>query len=497
MKKIISYVIALCFFTLLVSCESTVNFEVTFYGLDNTVLKTVKVNDGDVVNKIADPELEDYKFIDWYTDDTYTTLFDFTKSITTKTSVYGKFEKLVNVNYITNEADLLNMNMDEDYYLSNDIVLSSSFKPIGSETTPFTGVFDGQGHTISGLVIDVATIVLENTIDSEGLVDPSHFGGIFSFNKGTIKDLTIVDATITGKVSEISKLFIGTLVGSNEGIIENVTVTNTNINAGTEVDSGKVRIGGLAGKNDGTINNCTTSGTITGYALNHTTRVGGLVGANENGTIKYSSSSCLVNAYTTDTSVSDKGKVCVGGLIGLIETGEVSNSFATGNVTGTTGIANNYVGGFVGYIDGGTVITCYATGETISESTADGTSYAGGLIGYLDGTNNAFNLDFSYATGNVSSKSTKNAYAGGLFARSETADVAVSVGLCYSTSDVTVNCKKKGFGGSIAGLTELPTTSFFYGDNIVAITAGTPTETVVGTQYIESELPNLLVVIPN
>ena len=78
------------------------------------------------------------------------------------------------------------------------------------------------------------------------------------------------------------------------------------------------------------------------------------------------------------------GENYVGGLVGRNSGGTISNSSATGAVTGT-----NSVGGLVGYNEG-TISNSYATGAVI------GTVYVGGLVGYNEGT-----ISNSYATGAV------------------------------------------------------------------------------------------------
>lgn len=62
---------------------------------------------------------------------------------------------------------------------------SKGFDPIGEDSSAFTGTFDGQGHTIKGLVIDRAG---ENVI---GL-----FGNI---TDATVQNLELKDTTFTGK----------------------------------------------------------------------------------------------------------------------------------------------------------------------------------------------------------------------------------------------------------------------------------------------------------
>ena len=143
--------------------------------------------------------------------------------------------------------------------------------------------------------------------------------------------------------------------------------------------------------------------------------VGGLVGLNDSGTIS--------NSYTMgDIS----GNYEVGGLVGATEYGTISNSYATGDVNGV-----DQVGGLVGYNKAGTIENSYATGDvsgvrnyigglvgssysidgTISNSYAigdvSGDRYIGGLIGYYsNGT-----ISNSYASGKVSAT---GSYIGGL-----------------------------------------------------------------------------------
>ncbi len=112
-----------------------------------------------------------------------------------------------------------------------------------------------------------------------------------------------------------------------------------------------------------------------------------------------------------------KGKHYVGGLAGFNK-GSITNSYATGSVTG----AGNYVGGLVGSNYGGGIINSYATGSVSgTENTVD---TVGGLVGanYGDITN-------SYATGSVTGAGNT---VGGLVG-SNYSDIANS----YATGSVT------------------------------------------------------------
>lgn len=57
-------------------------------------------------DKLTIPDVDGYTFDDWYTDDTYTTKFDFTKPITSNTTVYAKWTaKDYEVSFITEHVD--------------------------------------------------------------------------------------------------------------------------------------------------------------------------------------------------------------------------------------------------------------------------------------------------------------------------------------------------------------------------------------------------------
>ena len=117
----------------------------------------------------------------------------------------------------------------------------------------------------------------------------------------------------------------------------------------------------------------------------------------------------------------------VGGLVGYIIWGQVSNAWSSANVTGgSTGA----VGGLIGYTDGETnVSSSYATGTVI------GGTYAGGLIGQ----SNSGSITQSYATGTVSSSGN----AGGLVGSAASTIISRS----YATGAVTA-----GYAGGLVGL---------------------------------------------
>jgi filamentous hemagglutinin family protein len=217
------------------------------------------------------------------------------------------------------------------------IIAYNGFRPIGVAGAPFTGVFDGLGHTISNL-----TIHWPNT-DYIGL-----FG--VTGNGSAIRNLGLLGGSVTGQN------YVGGLVGDNAGTITNTYAAGM-VNGLTSDE--RDYVGGLVGFNEasGTITNTYATGTVRGNNY-----VGGLVGSNLG---------AITNAYATGAVngiLYNSGGNYVGGLVGSNEAGgTITNTYATGAISG-----NNNVGGLVGIYRGGAIIGSYWDKETTGQSTSDG-----------------------------------------------------------------------------------------------------------------------------
>lgn len=202
--------------------------------------------------------------------------------------------------------------------------------PIATSASPYTGIFDGQNHTISGLYFNQ-----ENSYDV----------GLFGRNNGKIANAGILDSYFYGT----SK--VGGVCGNNyTGTISNCYNTGS--------VSGLGNLGGVNGYNDGgTITNSYNAGSVSGTER----YVGGVSGYNDGGTI--------TNCYNV-SSVGGSGYV--GGVNGWNK-GIITNCYNTGSVSGT-GVN---VGGVIGRNESNASITnCYY----------DSTIYTGNAIGANDGT---------------------------------------------------------------------------------------------------------------
>lgn len=195
----------------------------------------------------------------------------------------------------------------------------------GIEGTPFTGVFDGNGYTISYL-----------TVKGPGCL------GLFGWLSGEVKDLGVVRVNISGSEDCVA---------------------------------------GLVGASSGTIADCYTSGTVSGHM-----DVGGLVG--QNGVRIGNRFDALVFSGSINDSYSNcdvMGVTIVGGLVGFNYAGEITRCYSSGAVLDSEpnqpfDSKEGFFGGLIGYSDffgiedgfwdidvSGLTVSAGGTGKTTAE----------------------------------------------------------------------------------------------------------------------------------
>ena len=356
-----------------------------------------------------------------------------------------------------NAVGLFPCEWDKNFQLAADVTMSTysenQFNPIGYYRLPFTGLFDGAGHTISSL-----------RYSPSGPAYAGLFGCVSSL-PARVENLGLVDVTVVAEDTD----YVGALAGClKEGAIVNCYAENASVlgrhlaaglvgdNQGTLQDcsvsgsiAGEVTVGALVGRNEkGTVVDCSAAGLVAGVS-----QIGGLVGDN-NGTISggYSESSVsagdqggglvglnrssIADAYATGQIM---GHESIGGLIGS-NRGSITDAHATGQIVG-----NEKIGGLAGS-NQGELVRCYAIGDVTGDASvgglsgvnlsggitachAGGTVYgrlsAGGLVGY---SGSEGKLAESYATGSVSGYE----WIGGLVGRNEAA-----VRACYASGRVS------------------------------------------------------------
>ncbi len=245
------------------------------------------------------------------------------------------------------------------FELTNDIVITGNWIPIGTNGKPFSGTFDGKSFKITGIKIGTS-----DTPDNTNF-----YVGFFGNTSGSsIKNLGVSVQINSSRLSAN----IGGLVGYGYyGTITNCYATG-DIAGGMSAD-----VGGLVGyTNGGIIDNCFATINLSGEnGISLPTFVGGLVGSSSHAAIK--------NCYATG-AVTGADFVYVGGLVGSSSDGTIRNCYATGNVTaGNYNTHPSLIGGLVGQNIRAEISNCYATGNITAGSGEFGTNFrAGGLVGY-------------------------------------------------------------------------------------------------------------------
>ena len=226
-----------------------------------------------------------------------------------------------------------------------NLVLNSTEAPkanrwggFGKYNLQYSGIFDGNGKTISGYYSCDNDDTYESAMGLCGYLGAD----------GVIKNLTLV-GTIEGDGA--IGAFANQSYGRIEGCVSRVNVTNAASYGGVT--------GGIAARvyASGAIVNCGNEGSVTctlsgAYS---DAKVGGIVGAS------YAPITGCYNTGAINGGSNNRGYV--GGIVGYTENGSVQilNCYNTGSVTGAT-----CVGGIAGKHTGGTdptVTNCYNTGS--------------------------------------------------------------------------------------------------------------------------------------
>ena len=248
--------------------------------------------------------------------------------------------------------------------LTADIQLNASgstqneWTPIGSQSSPFTGSFDGDGHTVSGVYVNSGSdcagffgSVVMPSGSSEDTPEKMNSEYVLQRTSTSIKNLKITDSEIHGGYS----------VGGVVGYAENLGISDCSFE-GKVYGTGN-SVGGVVGWSYyyTVVSQCYSSGSVSGNQ-----RVGGVTG--------YANGNAVIVKSYSDMAVS--GKMNVGGIGGTLSGAFVEGCFFLGSVS-----ADDAVGGLVGYALFSTVCDIYA----IASVTGTGTDI-GGAVGLIYGS---------------------------------------------------------------------------------------------------------------
>ena len=289
--------------------------------------------------------------------------------------------------HITTVADLqaIQNDLGGTYYLDSDLDLSGvSFTPLGNESTPFTGTFEGNGHAITYLTL--------NPESGTGV-------GMFACSNGTIRNLILKNISITSTCAD----YVGGLVGWNKpaGIISGITVMKSAVLGFRSSDHVSEDYGLIAGRNDGSI----TQSSVQYGTVEAVYSSGGIAGKNRGTIMDCSVDSCMIhcgmhgggitgsgaeqgsviNCCVMNTTVT--GRTTLGAIAGL----SIATSDVWVTIRNTTAIdcticgvpdparpdlSVENIGGFAGTHGWGCIENC-----TISGTIVEGSKGTGGFVG--------------------------------------------------------------------------------------------------------------------
>ena len=192
--------------------------------------------------------------------------------------------------------------------LFSDITLTGNWTPIGNET-PFNGLFDAQGHTISGL--NVAIVNSGSTLA---------VGGLFGYLSGTVKNLKLSSAELVAS-NNAGTVFLGSIAGyaTESAVVEYCEIADSTIYATTaasSTSSPKLAAGGVVGFAAGAhIEACTFRGDITATNNAHIGGIAGrildtdVIGCVSNGTYSNNSNAGVVSGGLVGNVLDDASRL--------------------------------------------------------------------------------------------------------------------------------------------------------------------------------------------
>ncbi|WP_455488856.1 hypothetical protein [Gemmiger sp.] len=230
--------------------------------------------------------------------------------------------------------------------LMKDIAMDGTeWTPIGTNAKPFTGTFDGNGNTITGLTCTDTS---------------AYYVGLVGYASGaTIQNVTVKESAFNGN----------SYIGAVCGRIVNGTITNCHAVKTTIGELGRNNYpqycGGIVGepavRDDGTcvVTDCTNSGTVSGRF-----DLGGIAGQVDHATVQRCFNTGIVTGSNSE----------IGGIAGRVAYATVQRCFNSGAVTGGW----PSIGGIAGKADGATVQDC---GNTGAVKRTNNSNECGGIVG--------------------------------------------------------------------------------------------------------------------
>lgn len=262
---------------------------------------------------------------------------------------------------------------EKKYILMNDIDLSASaWTALCSEENPFTGVFDGNGHTVYGMTVShtVNPCGLFSYISGGTVENLSVFGSatgpMAGLVAGKISGGALRNCSVRGTVT--ATYYGGGICGQVRG--QGITLSQCSSAAtlsGTGAAESELILGGICGGVYGTglvLSDCSFTGSFSPTA--QSLSLGGITGevnGDEEGTVTLTGCSS-----ETDVSLTDYKTASVGGIAGRLMFGKVSVTRCSfeGSLKGSDCAGSFYAGGIAGRAEGTQkieILKCTSAGE--------------------------------------------------------------------------------------------------------------------------------------
>ena len=352
-----------------------------------------------------------------------------------------------------------------------DMIGVTDWVPIGTSFSPFSGSFDGDGHTISNLVINQTTTYGETYNSWFEMHSAGFFGSVVS---GMIEDVTLDNFSIAVEPIQFSTLlenddrmiFAGLLAAAIDNArIDKVEIINSElsfIDFSKDLNEVIIKVGGVSGySNHSLITSTHVSADI--HLDDHAT-------FNSNYVLFTYAGGFIGNAHDTQIGLSKfKGDITVnvatyfesfvGGLVGSADfyarNGlkatmiQIEPQFSQNEVVANISYDNQeeltyytHIGGMFGFLYNGSIISGSALKTTIQAKILTNDVYVGGLIGRgIDA-----NIIFSRFEGDINIYETYLSYVGGLVGGLDGESV---IHQSYATGDMDIESHYVTAGGLI------------------------------------------------
>lgn len=343
-------------------------YTVTFMDGD-TVKSTSTGTAGSAITYPSDTTKSGYQFVRYYSDSSFTQVYDETETPSENITVYMRYIELnkSGITYVSTADDLVSaINSNSVIYLTSDIDMTTATTAYSGKTDNFTGSVYGYGYSI------------RNWSVSNAAQSTSFFGKTYA---GVLDDMIFDNCHITTDSSYVSLLTSGSYASETINKISFIdcyvkNYSETAVNCYSGLIAGAGNLGEHNNLSDLLVSNikCVNS-YVSGSQYS-----GGLFGNVNKGNI-------VVDGLSGNITFNSLGSSCknAGGVIGWVKDHifTLKNSNITIEVNGIDGSSQN-LGGVVGGIQNNSTVTgVVITNSTIDVEMNNVNSVAGGVVGLI------------------------------------------------------------------------------------------------------------------